>query len=152
MTVRYLLAPVTALTCALTLSACSGSGDGGNGPVRISDAWCRPSPAAARTGACFLTLRANEAETLTSVASPAASTVQLHSVSTENGLMRMEEMPNGLALPAGQAVTLAPGGDHIMLMGLTDPLTEGETVSLTLGFTNAEPITVQAEVRQPHAR
>ena len=143
---------VLAALGAFILSACSGAGSKSDGPVRVTDAWCRPSPVGAQTGACFLKLRAKATETLTSVASPAASTVQIHSVSTEGGQMRMQEMPNGLALPAGQTVTLAPGGDHIMLMGLVDPLTEGEVVSLTLGFTNAEPMTVHAEVKPPPAR
>ena len=133
----------------LVLSACSGGGADSDAAVRVTDAWCRPSPVGAQTGACFLKLRAKATETLTSVASPASSTVQIHSVTTEDGQMRMQEMTNGLALPAGQTVTLAPGGDHIMLMGLIDPLTEGEVVSLTLGFTNAEPMTVQAEVKPP---
>ena len=68
---------------------------------------------------------------------------------TENGMMTMREMAQGLPLPAGEAVALAPGGAHLMLMDLTAPLVAGETLPLTLDFADAAPVTVQAKVRQP---
>ena len=68
---------------------------------------------------------------------------------TENGMMKMAELTAGLPLPAGQAVALAPGGNHLMLIGLTTPLVAGETVPLTFQFASAPTITVQAQVRQP---
>jgi Uncharacterized protein conserved in bacteria len=118
--------------------------------VEVKDAWCRPTPNGATTGACFMTLTAEGApETLLSAASPAAAMVQLHAVSTSGDVMQMQEMTNGQPLPENQAVTLAPGGNHLMLLKLTRPLVAGETVSLTLGFQRIAPIAVQAEVRLP---
>ena len=67
----------------------------------------------------------------------------------ENDVMRMSELAEGLPLPAEQAVTLAPGGEHLMLVGLTAPLVAGQTVALSLGFEKSPAMTVQAEVRQP---
>ena len=66
-------------------------------------------------------------------------------------MMMMRELEAGLPLPAGQAVSLAPGGDHIMLMGVTEPLKTGDTVPLTLTFANAPPVEVTATVGQPPA-
>lgn len=118
--------------------------------VEVSEAWCRPTPNGAQTGACYLTLKAEGAsETLTSVASPAAMAVSIHRSSPQDGTMSMEPLEAGLRLPVGQTVTLAPGGNHIMLMNLTRPLVAGEVVSLTLGFQSIAAQTVQAEVRLP---
>ena len=68
---------------------------------------------------------------LVEVRSSAASVVELHEMSMEGTTMKMRAVP-GIELPAGQAVALKPGGLHVMLMGLKQPLKEGQTVTLTL--------------------
>ena len=78
---------------------------------------------------------------------PAAAAAELHQTTNENGVMHMLPLPDGLALPAGQGVTLAPGGLHVMLMGLRHPLKQGETLALTLTFEHAAPVTVQVPVQ-----
>ena len=83
------------------------------------------------------------------VATPLAGSSMIHDMSMDGGVMKMAEMTGGLPLVANQAVTLAPGGKHIMLMGLTGPLVEGVTVPLTLTFEATPAMTVQAVVRQP---
>jgi copper(I)-binding protein len=145
---------------ALTLAAC-GDGeaqrtesatrriDGVTASVSATDVWCRPTPTGGRTGACYATLTAGQDDRLLAVATPAAASAQIHDMSTEGGMMKMAEMEGGLPLPAGQAVNLAPGGRHLMLIGLASPLTDGETTSLTLDFETAPDLTVQAAVRQP---
>lgn len=145
--------------CVLALAACSGGSDStgksakanaGAATVEITDAWCRPTPNGAHTGACYMTLKAEgAAETLMGVASPAAASVQIHSGATADGQMSMAPLEAGLTLPVNQAVTLSPGHNHIMLMNLTRPLVAGDTVSLTLGFQRIAAMTVQAEVRLP---
>ena len=67
----------------------------------------------------------------------------------ENGVMSMGDLPNGLPLPAGQKVELKPGGTHIMLMGLRDPLVDGGVASFTLTFEKAPAIGVHAAIKQP---
>ena len=144
------------LTLAAFTAACGGSEPGeakgekgGSVTVRATDALCRPTPNGKDATGCYLTLTASADDRLVSIAAPDAATAQIHEMKTENGMMSMGEMAGGLPLPARQAVTLAPGGNHIMLMGLSRPLAEGDTVSMTLGFEKGEPVTVQARVAQP---
>lgn len=117
--------------------------------VSATDAWCRPSPNGAKAGGCYVTLTAATDDKLTDGSTPRAGSLQVHEMKTENGMMKMAELTAGLPLPAGQAVALAPGGNHLMLIGLTAPLVDGETVPLTFQFASAPTITVQAQVRQP---
>lgn len=117
--------------------------------VTATDAWCRPSPNGAKAGGCYVALTAATDDRLTGGSTPRAGSLQVHEMKTENGMMKMAELTAGLPLPAGQAVALAPGGNHLMLIGLTAPLVAGETVPLTFQFASAPTITVQAQVRQP---
>ena len=144
---------------ALALAGCKGGDkasttatmeqDGVKAVVEISDPWCRPTPNGAETGACYLTVKSNVANTVTGVATPLAAGSMIHDMSMEGGVMKMAEMTGGLPLVANEEIKLAPGGKHIMLMGLTAPLVEGVTVPLTLTFEATPAMTVQATVRQP---
>ena len=143
---------------ALSLAACNPSEPAkapaaetptATAAVSATDAWCRPSPNGAKAGGCYVTLTAATDDRLTGGSTPQAGLLQVHEMKTENGMMKMAELTEGLPLPAGQAVALAPGGNHLMLIGLTAPLVAGETVPLTLQFASAPAITVQAQVRQP---
>ncbi|ASE40437.1 copper chaperone PCu(A)C [Brevundimonas vesicularis] len=143
---------------ALSLAACNPSQPAkapaaetptATAAVSATDAWCRPSPNGAKAGGCYVTLTAATDDRLTGGSTPRAASLQVHEMKTENGMMKMAELTAGLPLPAGQAVALAPGGNHLMLIGLTAPLVAGETVPLTFQFASAPAITVQAQVRQP---
>ncbi len=141
---------------ALVLAACNPPADkpapaaeATAAVVTAADAWCRPSPNGAKAGGCYVTLTATTDDRLTGGSSPRAGELQVHEMKTENGMMKMAQLTEGLPLPAGQAVGLAPGGNHLMLIGLTAPLVAGETVPLTLQFASAPEVTVQAVVRQP---
>jgi copper(I)-binding protein len=117
--------------------------------VRISDALCRPTPPGRRTTGCYLTLTSAADDRLMSIASPLAGRVQVHESRMESNMMMMHEVEGGLPLPAGQAVELKPGGNHIMLLGLTGALETGDQVPLTLTFATAAPVEVTAAVGQP---
>ncbi len=143
---------------ALSLAACNPSEPAkapatetptATAAVTATDAWCRPSPNGAKAGGCYVTLTAATDDRLTGGSTPRAASLQVHEMKTENGMMKMAELTAGLPLPADQAVALAPGGNHLMLIGLTAPLVAGETVPLTFQFASAPAITVQAQVRQP---
>ncbi len=143
---------------ALSLAACNPSEPAkapaaetptATAAVTATDAWCRPSPNGAKAGGCYVTLTAVTDDRLMGGSTPRAGSLQVHEMKTENGMMKMAELTAGLPLPAGQAVALAPGGNHLMLIGLTAPLVAGETVPLTFQFASAPTITVQAQVRQP---
>ena len=139
-----------ALLILLALAACgSPAGQAAAPPhIEVTDAWCRATPNGAPTGGCFVTLTAIGADDrLVRVSTDRAETAKIHEMATDGGVMRMAELPDGLPLPDGRPQALAPGGDHIMLMGLKAPLVAGETVSLALTFEHAPQMGVRAEVR-----
>ena len=115
--------------------------------VEVRDPWCRPTPNGLDATACYMTLTAAVDDRLVSVSSPAAGSIQIHDMVIDGELMRMSEMADGLPLPARQGVSLAPGGKHLMVHGLTAPTQIGETLQLTLRFETTAPLTVQAPVR-----
>lgn len=136
----------------LVLAACGQNQRPSAGAtVQAADALCRPTPVGRRTTGCYLTLTAAGDDRLASVASPAANIVQIHESRMESNMMMMRELREGLALPAGQAVVLEPGGSHLMLMGVREPLAAGDVVALTLTFASSPPLEVTATVGQPAA-
>ena len=143
--------PLAAL--GLALAACGQPAQKAQAPrvaaVAVTDAWCRPTPNGAQAGGCYVTLLASTDDRLVGGSTPAAAQFQVHEMSMADGVMRMGELKDGLALPAGKSVALAPGAEHIMLIGLTQPLVAGQTVPLTLKFASAPEVTVQAEIRLP---
>lgn len=117
--------------------------------VAVADAWCRPTVAGAMAAGCYVTLTAKGEDRLVSVESPAAGSGEIHTMSMDGAVMRMRKLPDGLALPAGKAVALKPGADHIMLIGPKAQLKEGAKVPLTLKFKSAPPLTIEAVVKAP---
>lgn len=143
------LIPAVAL---IGLTACQpAASEAALAQVEVTDALCRPTPNGRDVTGCYLTLTSSTNDRLISVSSPSSTTAQIHEMKTEGGVMQMAEMKDGLPLPAGEAVTLKPGGNHIMLIGVTAPLKAGDTVSLTLTFEQAAPYGVRAVVGQPGA-
>lgn len=133
----------TMLLLAGLLTACSGGA--GDGEISVSDARV-PVPAGVN-GAAYMTLT-NETDSddqLVGATTDIAETVELHQTSTTDGSMSMQQL-DGVEIPAGGETVLEPGGPHLMLIGVTDELAEGDTVDLTLTFDNAGEQTVAAEV------
>ena len=100
------------------------------------------------TGAAYMVITNDgEADTLVAAAADVAHVVEIHEIVDNNGVMEMKPLEQGLEIPASGSVTLAPGGYHVMLIGLTGDLTEGMTFDLTLTFEKAGdviiPVTVQ---------
>lgn len=118
--------------------------------LEVSNAWARATPAKAENGVAYVTIRSPTADRLLSAASPVAKKVELHSMEMAGMVMKMRPM-SSLAIPAGQPVTLKPGGEHIMLMGLTGPLREGQSFPLTLTFEKAGAREVTVAVEKPGA-
>lgn len=119
--------------------------------VTVSDPWARASILASRPGAAYLTLRSDMADQLITVESPAAAEVMIHAVETDAaGISRMMHLDR-LTLEPDVPVTLAPGGMHLMLMGLTEKLEEGATFPLTLSFQEAGEVSVEVPILGPGA-
>ena len=117
--------------------------------LMIKDAYARASRPNAPTGAAFMQIL-NHGETddrLISVASDIAARVELHThIDMGDGVLKMMEVEDGFALPAGGMVSLARGGDHVMFMGLNQSLIDGETISVTLTFEHAGDMIVDIPV------
>lgn len=119
--------------------------------VEISNAWARATPGKAENGAAYLTIVSSVADRLTAVSTPGAKAAELHNMTMEGGVMKMRPLPGGIDLPAGQPVTLKPGGTHIMLVGLKEPLKQGESFPLTLSFEKAGAKQVTVAIEGPGA-
>ena len=111
--------------------------------IVIDHPWARATPAGAKTGAAYMTLINNgdSGDRLLAAKTPVADSVQFHSVSEENGVSRMREM-RAVEVPPGGKVTFSPGGMHIMVVGLKQPLKEGQTFPLSLTFEKAGKVEV----------
>ncbi|SOB87682.1 hypothetical protein SAMN06297144_2818 [Sphingomonas guangdongensis] len=127
-----------ALTAALPATA----------QLRVSNGWSRATAPRAATGAGYATIRneGRRADRLVGVTSPRAARVEIHSMSMAGGVMRMRQITGGIAIPSGGTVRLAPGGNHLMLVGLKAPLAVGERVPVTFRFQEARPVTVMLRV------
>lgn len=137
-----------ALAALAFLVAGTAVAPAGEATVRIEAAWARATPPGAKTGAAYLTL-VNEGDApdrLVAAAAPVAARVELHAMEMTGGVMRMRPLPDGIALPPGETVTLGPGGTHLMLMGLESPLAEGGRFPLELTFERAGRQTVEVRI------
>lgn len=118
--------------------------------VGVKDAWARSTLPAQKSSGAYMELTSSEAAQLLSASSPLAGVVEIHTMKMEGDVMKMHAMPN-LELPAGKAVKLAPGGFHIMLMELKQPLKKGDVVPITLKVEGkdkqVQTVEVKAEVR-----
>jgi len=116
--------------------------------VDVSDAWVRGTVPAQTASGAFMTIHAHEAAKLVGVSSPVGA-AEIHEMKMDNNVMRMRQVQS-LDLPKMQDVQLKPGGYHVMLMDLKQPLKAGDTVPLTLKIEqNGKVIeqTVKAQVR-----
>ena len=86
---------------------------------------------------------------LLSASSPPAQAAELHETVEDNGVIRMVYHPEGFTIPAGDSLTLAPGGKHLMLVNLEASLEAGDAISVTLQFEPGGPMTLSAPVGAP---
>ncbi|MCU6498436.1 copper chaperone PCu(A)C [Rugamonas sp. A1-17] len=107
--------------------------------VTVSEAWVRGTVAAQKATGAFMTLTSTQDSRLVGASSPAAGVVEVHEMKMVGDVMRMRQI-DGLALPAGQPVQLSPGGYHLMMMQLKQPLANGEKIPLTLEFEDAHKV------------
>lgn len=121
-----------------------------HGNLQFELIWGRPSFESSN-GAVYLTIR-NQGETavsLMSVTAVIADAVEIHETKIENDVMQMRQITDGLEIPASGHVQMAPGGHHIMLIGLSQDLEEGDTYPITLHFEGEGDVEVMVEVIQP---
>lgn len=138
---KFLLALIFSLTL---LSSCGKPSPS----VQISDSWVRATEDGQDVGAAYMTLTSNTDTTLTSVESSVSDSIEIHSMTMDNGVMKMR-MLDELALKAGKPTELAPGGYHLMLFDLKKALKAGEEVSFTLHFKDAQGKETVLNVNSP---
>jgi copper(I)-binding protein len=137
----------------LAIAAClviGGAAFAQSSQLEVSGAWARATPGKAENGVAFLTISTPVPDRLLSVSSPVAKKAELHTMEMAGMVMKMRPLAD-LDIPAGQSVTLKPGGEHIMLMGLNGPLREGQSFPLTLTFEKAGAREVTVAVEKPGA-
>jgi periplasmic copper chaperone A len=119
-------------------------------PLQVEAAWVRSSvPGQQGTGA-FMKLTARQPMQIVGVSTPVAGTAELHQMKLEGDLMLMRPVSK-LDLPAGRMVELKPGGYHLMLQDLKQPLAPGTTVPLTLLLRDAKGAQSKLELKLPVA-
>ena len=133
------------LTVFLLLSIASVGAQG----ITVQDAWIRGIPPSATTTAAFMTIHNTGPDdaVLKSADCDVAKTVQIHTMEQVGEIMKMKEVSE-LHIPANGQAILAPKGYHIMLIGLARPINEGETIPLSLNFTDRATVTVDAVVKK----
>jgi len=115
--------------------------------IAIRDPWARQGTNGNNSAAYLVITNATSADTLLSATGDVATSVELHTVINENGMMQMIPAEGGVPVDANGMQTLKPGSFHIMLIGLRKDLKSGDSFPLTLTFANAGPIDVMFEVR-----
>ena len=150
-TIRAALVALTLLGGGLggtALPTIAAAADVTVGTLTITGGFTRATLPNAPVGGGYLTIvnTGAEADRLVSAASPVADVVQLHQMKMEGNVMKMGELADGIEVPAGGTVTLAPGGMHIMFMKLKQPFVEGTAVPLTLTFEKAGSVDVELSV------
>lgn len=117
-------------------------------PIQIGQPWARATAPGAPTGAAFMVLNNNgsQPDLLIGAATPVADRTELHTHLMDDGIMRMRQV-EAIEVAPGSPTVLEPGGLHVMLMGLQEPLVEGETFPLTLDFQDAGEITIDVTIQ-----
>jgi copper(I)-binding protein len=119
------------------------------GDLVISQAWSRATPNGAKIGAGYLTIenKGTTADKLVGVSGDVSPRIEVHEMSMNNGVMKMRPVDGGLTIDPGKTVKLGPGGFHLMIMDLKNPLKQGDKLPLTLQFEKAGKVAVTLDVQ-----
>jgi copper(I)-binding protein len=145
---------VGAALLSCLMSAAVRAEDVAAGNLVITQAWSRATPGGAQVAGGYLTIqnRGTLPDRLVSGATEAAKKVEIHEMAVNGGVMTMRPVDGGLIIEPGKTVAFAPGGRHLMFIGLTAPLKEGEQVPVALAFEGAGKVTVPFAVQGIGAR
>ena len=118
------------------------------GSIHITQPWARATPKGASSGAAYMTITNNgkTPDRVSCVSSDASAQCQIHTMTMENGVMKMRPVEGGLEIKPGETVMLKPSSFHVMLVNLKHPLQQGKMVKATLKFENAGTINVEYPV------
>jgi hypothetical protein len=119
------------------------------GDLVITQAWTRATPGGAKTGGGFLTIenKGSAPDKLIGASADGAGKIEVHEMAMNNGVMKMRPVDGGLTIDPGKTVKLAPGGFHLMMMDLKNPLKQGDKMPVTLQFEKAGKVAVTLDVQ-----
>ena len=125
------------------------AGDARIGAITIERARAHATAPGQPVGGGYMTLvNGGGADRLVSVSAPVSKSAEMHVMKMKGEVMQMRQV-EAIDLPAGKTVALAPGGYHIMFVGLKAPLKAGEGFPMTLKFAKAGEVTVPVRVEAP---
>ena len=130
------------------LLAVNAGADGVADKITVNDPYVRAVPPVVKTSAAFMQFQNSDMveRFLVSASTPAAAVVELHMHTMDDGVMRMRQVAQ-IRMPPNETVSLQPGGLHIMLFDLTEPLNPGDQVPITLSFEDGSTKEISARVR-----
>jgi periplasmic copper chaperone A len=134
-----------ALTLAPFWSRSARAADFDVGSIHISQPWARATPKGASSGAAYMTItnKGSTPDRVSCVSSDISAQCQIHSMTMDNGVMKMRPVEGGLEIKPGETVTLKPSGFHVMLVDLKHPLEKGKMLEATLQFEKAGTVKVE---------
>lgn len=146
----FALAASTALISIAALSGCTQPGP----DISIIDPWVRASEYSSAVGGMtgmFMEIENNSGKTITLVggSTEVAAMVEIHEMTMIDGEMVMQKLETGLEIPSGQTAVLEMGGNHVMLMGLNQPIEAGDKVTITLDFEGTGDVVINDVVAKP---
>lgn len=139
---RRAAAAIAALLALASVAGCASSSDA---PYTITDTWVKSADSGMTAAFGLLTNTTDDPVTIVSATSPVASKVELHEVVMgDGGAMVMQPKPGGFEIGPHETLTLEPGGFHIMLMGVKQPIVAGDDVEITLTMDDGSTLTFHA--------
>lgn len=130
----------------------SSASSASTGSLQVENGWMRATAPGQSVGGGFLTVNNQGADDrLVGASSPASASVELHTMSMDNNVMRMREVPD-VEVPAGKKLELQPGSLHLMFIDLKAPLKAGEAIPLNLRFEKAGEVSVSLRVEAMGAK
>ena len=141
------LACVAVVACSLAATAQAEENTIAN--IVVTQAWSRATPGGSKVAGGYLTVenRGTVPDKLLSASTDVARKIEIHEMALTDGVMTMRPVEGGLTIEPGHNVKFAPGGLHLMIVGLVAPLKQGDQVSVSLTFEKAGKISVSFEVQ-----
>lgn len=140
------------VVCVVGMVALAAAAAADPAGITVEQSWARASAPGSKTAAAYMTVINNSgvADRLVGASTPVANRAQFHIENDDNGVMRMREV-SAIDIEPGARFSFKPGGTHVMLVGVKEPLREGETLPLTLDFEKAGKIQVNIPIGKPGA-
>jgi len=144
-TISHALGALFALASLQFLANQAYAADYKVGSLQISQPWARATPKGASSAAAYMTVAngGTTAQRLSCVSSDASTECQIHEMTMDGGVMKMRPLQGGLEVKPGETVTLKPGGFHVMLVGLKQPLQTGKSLDATFKVEGGDTVQIE---------